>query len=80
MRCSFCSNPDTWSKHIGGEEISSKEIAQQLRRYSVLFRACLCSRQQVHVQGGTCPAYHHRGLSAGQHPASGGVAALPSSA
>ncbi|KAI8468705.1 MAG: pyruvate formate-lyase activating enzyme [Monoraphidium minutum] len=31
MRCSFCSNPDTWSPH-GGELVSSKDIAGQIRR------------------------------------------------
>eukprot|EP00878_Enallax_costatus_P008745 GHUV01009141.1.p1 GENE.GHUV01009141.1~~GHUV01009141.1.p1 ORF type:complete len:297 (+),score=66.30 GHUV01009141.1:972-1862(+) len=31
MRCLFCSNPDTWSP-AGGEVVSSKEIAAQLRK------------------------------------------------
>jgi hypothetical protein len=29
MRCSFCSNPDTWSPK-GGEVVSSKDLAKQV--------------------------------------------------
>lgn len=31
MRCSFCSNPDSWSAH-GGELVSSKDLAKQISR------------------------------------------------
>jgi hypothetical protein len=31
MRCSFCSNPDTWSIQ-GGELVSSKDLAKQASR------------------------------------------------
>jgi hypothetical protein len=31
MRCAFCSNPDTWTP-CGGDSITSKDIASQLRR------------------------------------------------
>jgi hypothetical protein len=32
MRCSFCSNPDTWSPK-GGELVSSKDLAKQVGRW-----------------------------------------------
>jgi len=34
MRCAFCSNPDTWSS-CGGEPVSSKDIAAQMRRCGI---------------------------------------------
>ncbi|KAF8073189.1 rpa1 [Scenedesmus sp. PABB004] len=37
MRCLFCSNPDTWSPHAG-EEVSSKDIAAQIRSVAPYLR------------------------------------------
>lgn len=35
MRCAFCSNPDTWTP-CGGDPVSSKDIALQLRRCAMV--------------------------------------------
>lgn len=37
MRCAFCSNPDTWTP-CGGESITSKDIASQLRSVAPYLR------------------------------------------
>lgn len=37
MRCAFCSNPDTWSS-CGGEPVSSKDIAAQMRSVAPYLR------------------------------------------
>ncbi|GBF96480.1 pyruvate formate lyase-activating enzyme [Raphidocelis subcapitata] len=48
MRCSFCSNPDTWSLH-SGEPVSSKELAKQIRRVLPYLK---CSHGGLTCSGG----------------------------